>query len=99
MGAHGNCQGSAACGVRPGCDTADMDIQLEADLHDEDDHRNNWTLLDPSAFDPSVVFPGAVLQAGRPGAASEAQVLRTELFLGDSSIVRVLVTFRQTSLR
>ena len=76
-----------------------MDIQLEADLNMEDDDGNIWTLLDLSEFDPSVVYPGAVLRAGHAGAAGEAQVLRTELILGASSIVRVLVTFRQISLR
>jgi hypothetical protein len=65
----------------------------------EDDDGNNWTLLDVSDFDPAVVYPGAVLRAGHRGGGGEVQVLRTELFLGASSTVRVLVTFRQTALR
>lgn len=81
------------------CDTPDMDIELEADLNIEDDDGNNWTLIEMSDFDPAVVYPGAVLRAGLPGGASEVQVLRTELFLGATSTVRVLVTFRQTRLR
>ena len=76
-----------------------MDIQLEADLHMENADGNNWALLAVSDFNPAVVYPGAVLLAGRPGGAGEVQVLRTELFLDASSKVRVLVTFRQTRLR
>jgi hypothetical protein len=49
--------------------------------------------LELSEFDPTIVYPGALLRAGRNGAAAEAQVLRTELFLGASSVVRQLVTF------
>lgn len=76
-----------------------MDIRLEADLHVEDADGNNWSLVEVAAFDPAAVYPGAVLIAGQPGGAGEVQVLRTELFLDASSVVRVLVTFRQTRLR
>lgn len=76
-----------------------MDIQLEADLNMEDDDGNNWLLLEVADFDPAVVYPGAVLIAGQPGGAGEVQVVRTELFLGASAVVRVLVRFRQTRLR
>ena len=76
-----------------------MNIQLEADLHLEDNQGNNIALLEVSAFDPAVVYPGALLRAGRADGASEVEVLRTELVLKADSSVRVLVTFRQTGLR
>jgi hypothetical protein len=73
---------------------------LDADLNMEDDDGNSWTLLDLDDFDPAVVYPGAHLTAGRPGASAKAQVVRTELIARTSTgEVAVLVTFRQTALR
>lgn len=72
---------------------------FDTDLQAEDDDANNWALLERSEFDPTVIYPGAVLWAGRPGAAAEVQVLRTELFITTRGVVVVLVTFRQTSQR
>lgn len=72
---------------------------FDADLNAEDDSGSNWALLERREFDPTVVYPGAVTWAGRPGAAAEVEVLRTELFLTTSGEVMVLVTFRQTAIR
>ena len=72
---------------------------LDADLNAEDDDGNNWTLLASGEFDPSWVFPGAVIRAGRAGTEAEAQVLSTELHLDSAGVARVLVTFRQTAIR
>lgn len=72
---------------------------FDADLNQEDDDANNWALLERREFDPTVIYPGAVTWAGRPGAAAEVEVLRTELFISTSREVMVLVTFRQSSLR
>jgi hypothetical protein len=72
---------------------------FDADLNQEDDDANNWVLLERREFDPTVIYPGAVTWAGRPGAAAEVEVLRTELFITTSREVMVLVTFRQSSLR
>ncbi|QGN58082.1 hypothetical protein GKE56_09480 [Nostocoides sp. HKS02] len=71
---------------------------FDADLNVEDDFGNNWSLLERSEFDPTVIYPGAVLWAGRTGAAAEVEVLRTELFLARGDVL-VLVTFRQTAIR
>lgn len=71
---------------------------FDADLNVEDETGANWALLDRSDWDPTVIYPGAVLWAGRPGAAAEVQVLRTELFLTSSGTVMLLVTFRQTAI-
>jgi hypothetical protein len=86
------CSPARAPRPRPG-------VLLPADLNNEDDDGNGWTLLERDQFDPGVVFPGAVLMAGRPGGSGQAQVLRTELFLTTGGEVAVLVTFRQTRLR
>jgi hypothetical protein len=72
---------------------------LEADLHVEDDHGNNWTLVPQGRFDPAWLHPGSVIRVGRVGADAEAQVLRTELHLGTRETPDVLVTFRQTAIR
>jgi hypothetical protein len=41
-----------------------MDLDLRADLNDEDDDGLNWTLLS-DARRPEAVRPGAVLRAGQ----------------------------------
>lgn len=72
---------------------------LDADLHAEDNDGNSWTLLQQGQFDPTWVYPGAFIRAGRAGVEAEAQVLRTELHLDPTGTARVLVTFRQTAIR
>lgn len=72
---------------------------FDSDLNMEDDQGNGWTLLAKEAFDPTVIYAGAILWAGRPGAAANVEVLRTELFLTTSRTIMILVKFRQIAIR
>lgn len=66
---------------------------LDADLNQEDDDGNGYTLVDLDSFDPSWLFPGAVTDAGRDGAHATVTVIRTELFETTGGRTVVLVTF------
>ena len=72
---------------------------FDADLNWEDDDANNIALLTRADFDPTVIYPGALLWAGQPGALAEVEVLGTQLRLGVRNAGLVLVTFRQTAIR
>lgn len=73
-------------------------LDLPADLHLEDDAGLSLALLEQDAFDPAVVYPGAVLRAGREDGWVWAHVLRTELVRSETGVVKVLVRFRQEEL-
>ena len=66
---------------------------LDADLNQEDDDGNGWTLVELDAFDPSWLFPGARVDAGRQSGHALVTVLRTELFNTTGGRTVVLVTF------
>ncbi len=38
---------------------------LPADLRNEDDDGDGWTLVEPAAFEPARVYANAVRRAGR----------------------------------
>jgi hypothetical protein len=48
-------------------------IDVDTDLHWEDDDANMQALIDPDDFDPSVVYPGAVVEAGHEHAHEPAR--------------------------
>lgn len=68
--------------------------RLDADLNQEDDDGNGWTLVELSDFDPSWLFPGALVDVGRESFHGLATVLKTELFDTTTGRRVVLVTFR-----
>ena len=72
--------------------------RLDADLNQEDDDGNGWTLVEHLHFDPSWLFPGALVDVGREGGHTLATVLRTELFETTGGRTVVLVTFRKDLL-
>lgn len=69
--------------------------RLDADLNQEDDNGNGWSLIEHPDFDPSWLFPGALVDVGRAGGHTLATVLRTELFETTDGRTVVLVTFRK----
>lgn len=72
--------------------------RLDADLNQEDDDGNGWTLVEHLRFDPSWLFPGALVEVGRTGGHTLATVLRTELLETTGGRAAVLVTFRKELL-
>jgi hypothetical protein len=72
--------------------------RLDADLNQEDDDGNGWTLVGHRDFGPSWLFPGALVDVGRKGGHTLATVLRTELFETTDGRTVVLVTFRKNLL-
>jgi hypothetical protein len=70
-------------------------IDVYSDLHWEDDDANMHALIDTDVFDPSVVYPGAVVEAGHAHAHEPARVVRTELHQGLEGRLRVLITLER----
>jgi hypothetical protein len=70
-------------------------IDVYTDLHWEDDDANMQALIDTDDFDPSVVYPGAVVEAGQTHAHEPARVVRTELHQGLEGRLRVLITLER----
>ena len=68
---------------------------LVADLNQEDDDGSGWTLVELDAFDPSWLFPGSRVEAGREAGHVLVRVLRTELFETSGGETVVLVTFEK----
>ena len=84
-----------AAQTRPAQPTAARPRLLVADLNQEDDDGNGWTFVEHDAFDPSWLFPGTLVEAGREAGHVLVRVLRTELFETTGGETVVLVTFEK----
>jgi hypothetical protein len=82
-------------GARSGTVEGVNGIDVYTDLHWEDDDANLQALIDTDEFDPCVVYPGAVVEAGHEHAHEPARVVRTELHHGLEGRVRVLITLER----
>ncbi|WP_406832817.1 hypothetical protein ABEG17_08345 [Pedococcus sp. KACC 23699] len=69
-------------------------VAFRADPHNETDHGDGWALVDRRDFDPTQVYPGAVVHADLGGVVVAVSILSTALHERADGQPAVLVTHR-----